>query len=440
MGEGAAADQVREADLRGAPQRGADVAAQRARIDVDLLEEGSGIALVIAARGPDGVAVDARLADGGVQRPLHRQPDFGRRGVELHREIDLGLVTEAERAGLDAPQQVDHPPVLEPHLVVEEPSQLLGQLPHRRLGGLGGLQPVMVHVPQPGVAVGVAGELVDPVEQIRQLLLPRPRQQEVVERLERPALIGPGDRLPAAEDVVEQFSLAALPARDPLPQLPVELAEVLLDLAEVGEQLPCGRGELLVAVADAALVEHGRLARLDAGDLVLKRALLAPQLLDLGHRIRLGAEDDLAEQVEDRVQPGLRADEVALLQAAHPLQRPLHRRGRVEVRLVTALGVVLAQPARLRRGPVVQVRPGGLGKAVRCPLIARVELVIEAAGQLGGRDGADVLLDEDPVQEAQHERRVVRAQQPPRRAVGAQPGDLFEVHAPCHAAHRRGEA
>ena len=54
----------------------------------------------------------------------------------------------------------------------------------------------------------------------------------------------------------------------------------------------------------------------------VERALLAPQLLDLGRRVRLGAEDDLAEQVEDRVQPGLRADEVAFLQAAHPLQRP----------------------------------------------------------------------------------------------------------------------
>ena len=440
MGERAAADQVREADLRSAPQRGPDVAAQRARVDVDLLEEGGGIALVLAARGPDGLAVDARLADGGIKRPFHREPDLGRRGVELDREVDPGLVTQAERAGLDVAQQVDHPPVLEPHLVVEEPSQLLGQLPHRRLGGLGGLQPVMVHVPQPGVALSVAGQPVHPVEQVRQLLLPRPRQQEVVERLERPALVGPGDGLPAAEDVVEQFPLAALPAGDPLPQLPVELAEVLLDLAEVGEQLPRGHRELLVAVADAARVEHGRLARLDAGDLVLERALLAPQLLDLGRRVRLGAEDDLPEQVEDRVQPRLRADEVAFLQAAHPLQRPLHRRGRVEVRLVAALGVVLAQPARLRRGPVVQVRPGGLGKAVRHPLVARVKLVIEAAGQLGGRDGPDVVLDEDPVQEAQDERRVVRAQQPPRRAVGAQPADLFEVHAPGHAAHRRGEA
>ena len=40
--------------------------------------------------------------------------------------------------------------------------------------------------------------------------------------------------------------------------------------------------------------------------------LLASQLLDLRRRVRLGAEDDLAEQVEDGIQPGLGTDEIAL--------------------------------------------------------------------------------------------------------------------------------
>jgi hypothetical protein len=73
-----------------------------------------------------------------------------------------------------------------------------------------------------------------------------------------------------------------------------------------------------------------------------EQALLAPQLVDPGRRVRLGAEDDLAEQVENRVQPGFGADEVAVPLGGHPLQRPLHRGGGVVVRLIAALGVVLA--------------------------------------------------------------------------------------------------
>ena len=133
-------------------------------------------------------------------------------------------------------------------------------------------------VPQPGVALGDPGERVNPVQQVAQLLLARLGQQEVVERLEGPALIRAGDRLPAAEHVVEQLALAAVPAGDLLPELPVQLAEVLLHLAEVSEQLPGGRGELLVAVAHRALVEQVNLARLDAGDLLVEGLPLAPQL------------------------------------------------------------------------------------------------------------------------------------------------------------------
>ena len=63
----------------------------------------------------------------------------------------LSVVAELQRARLDAAQDVDHPAVLEPHLVVEEPPQLLGQQADRRLGALAGVQPVVVDVPQPRV-------------------------------------------------------------------------------------------------------------------------------------------------------------------------------------------------------------------------------------------------------------------------------------------------
>jgi hypothetical protein len=69
-----------------------------------------------------------------------------------------------------------------------------------------------------------------------------------------------------------------------------------------------------------------------ARDLVVYLLPLALEFGDPGLRICLGAEDDLAEQVEDRVEPGFGADERALAKRAHPLQGLLHRGGRVKGR------------------------------------------------------------------------------------------------------------
>ena len=322
-------------------------------------------------------------------------------------------------------------------MVVEEPAELFGELAHRRLDALGGVQPVVVDVPQLAVVLGDAGQCVHPVQQAGQLLLAGLGQQEAVERLERPALVRAGDGLPAAEYVVEELALAAVPAGDLLPQLPVQLPEVLLDLAEVGQQFPRGRRELLVAVAHPARVEHAEVARLDARDLVVQLLPAPGQLLDPRLRVGLGAEDDLPQQLEDRVQPGLGADELAVAERAHPLQRLLDRRGGIEVRLVGALGVVLAQPAGLRARPVVEVSPGLLREAARGSLVQREQLVVQAARQLCRGNGTDVVRYEYPVQEAQDQRGVLGAQQPPRRAVGTQPGDLVKATPVRHGTHGR---
>ena len=275
------------------------------------------------------------------------------------------------------------------------------------------------------------------VEQAGQLLLARLREEEVIERLERLALVGAGDRLPAAEHVVKQLALAAVPARDLLPQLPVQLPEVLLHLAEVGQQLPRGRRELLVAVAHPGRVEHAEVAGLDPRDLVVQLLPAPGQLLDPRLRIGLGAEDDLPQQLEDRVQPGLGADELALAEPAHPLQSLLDRRGGIEVRLVGALGVVLAQPAGLRACPVIQIGPGLLGEAAGGAFVQREQLVVQAASELGRGDGADVIVNEHLLQKTQHQRRVLGPQQPPRRAVGTQPGDLVEAASARHGTDAR---
>jgi hypothetical protein len=68
-----------------------------------------------------------------------------------------------------------------------------------------------------------------------------------------------------------------VPAGDLLAQLPVQLAEVLLNLAEVSKQLPGGARELLIAVAHRGLVEHRHIACFDAGYLLVDGLALPAQ-------------------------------------------------------------------------------------------------------------------------------------------------------------------
>src|SRR5215469_12212159 len=159
--------------------------------------------------------------------------------------------------------------------------------------------------------------------------------------------------------------------------MPVKAAEVLLDLPEVRQQLPRGRGQLLVPVADGTAIKQRYLTSQHPFDLVVDLLAAAGQLLDSRGRVGLSAVDDLPQQLEDGVQPRLGADELALAQRAHPRQRLLHGGGGVEVRLVGAVRVVLAQPASLRAGPVVEVGAGALREAIWAALPDRVQLIIE---------------------------------------------------------------
>src|SRR5919106_2759066 len=115
-------------------------------------------------------------------------------------------------------------------MVVEEPSQLVGQDPNRPLRALGSVDPVEVDAGQLRVDVGYGLDLLQTLEQIAQLVLLACGQQEVVERLEAAALVRLADAVTATEDVVEQLALRARPLRDSLPHLAVEPAEVLLHL------------------------------------------------------------------------------------------------------------------------------------------------------------------------------------------------------------------
>ena len=210
--------EVGQANLAVSAERGPDVGPEGAGIHVDLLEQRDRVGLVGIGGGSDAAAVDAGFADRSVERTFQRQPDRGGAVVNLHRDVRRPLVPELEGTGLDAAQQVDHSAVLEPNLVIEEPPELLAELPYCRLRAPGGIQPVVVDMLPPRVMLGRdVGELVDPGQQAGQLFLAGLGEQEVVERLEGATLVGAGDGLAAAEHIIEQFALAARPAGDLLP-------------------------------------------------------------------------------------------------------------------------------------------------------------------------------------------------------------------------------
>ena len=203
----------------------------------------------------------------------------------------------------------------------------------------------------------------DPVEQLGQLVLAGLGEEEVVERLEAVPLVGAGDLRAAADEVGEQLALGAVPGGDPLAGGAVEAPEVLLDLAEVGQQLAGGGRELLVAVAHAGGFEQRQFAGLDGGDLRVDLVAAATQVGQPALGVGVGAVHDLPQQLDRGVQPGLGRDEGAGLERLHPPVGLLEGRGDLVVDLVVAGRVEAAQVAGVGRRPVLQVGARRLGKA-----------------------------------------------------------------------------
>src|SRR5690606_6306716 len=193
-----------------------------------------------------------------------------RRLVELHQHAGRRRVADGERVLLELANHGHDAAVLEPRLIVEVPAELLGQPRHGALRDLAGAEPIVVDALEAPIRGkrrdGV--EVENALEQSTKLLLSGRGHQEIPERVEAAALVGGRDRVVLAEDLLEHFALAALGARDPLAHLPVELAEVLLDLAEVREQR-AGR----VRGLHEALANLRRLEKLEAP---------GPDALDLG--------------------------------------------------------------------------------------------------------------------------------------------------------------
>ena len=235
------------------------------------------------------------------------------------------LAPELERAGLDPAQQIDHPPVLEPHLIVEEPPQLLGELPHRCLRPLlaASSQSKWTCCSRGSRSAVTAVDLVHPVQQTRPA---PPAGLPIAGSRGMPgttaALVGVGDRLAAAEHLVEQLALAALPAGDLSPAAAGRACGSSPPPRGSRPAAP-GRSRRTAGTGRGRRWRRApRVAGLDAGDLLVELVALRLQLGDPRPRVGLGAEHDLAQQLEDRVQPGLGADEVALAAAARPTAMP----------------------------------------------------------------------------------------------------------------------
>ena len=73
-------------------------------------------------------------------------------GVDVEPEGG-GLSRQVECGRFDGADEIEHAPVLQPDLVVEEPPQLLGDLPDGLLRPLGGLGPVVVDRAQPPIGL-----------------------------------------------------------------------------------------------------------------------------------------------------------------------------------------------------------------------------------------------------------------------------------------------
>ena len=112
--------------------------------------------------------------------------------------------------------------------------------------------------------------------------------------------------------------------------------------------------------------------------------LYALQFLHPHFGVGLAAFAHLAQQLEQRQQARLGADEAAFAQGTQPGQGLLRGRREVEVRLVGPRRVELAQPGLVVRSPVVQVVERRLRIAGRPALFAYgVERVIQCRSQLG---------------------------------------------------------
>jgi len=232
-----------------------------------------------------------------------------------------------------------------------------------------------------------------------------------------------------AENLLEDVPLGALMGGDAFAHLAVQLAEVLFHLTEIGQQGTGGVGDLQEAFPDLRGVHQGLGAGAHLLDPSVDGGALSLQFGEARLRVALAAFGDLAQQVEDQLQTGLGADEVALLETGHPLHRLFGRGREVIVRLVGIERVVAPQPTAAVVGPVSEVVEGRARMGILLQVAAHMmEVVVEARGQLPLIQGPEIGRDEAVVQETENQGRRISRQKSPGGMVAAQAGQVVIVH------------
>ena len=201
-----------------------------------------------------------------------------------------------------------------------------------------------------------------------------------------------------------------MPQRDALAHAPVQIAKVVFHLAEIGQQLARQRSELLKALLDRRVAQHRHMARFDLRDFRVDGGAARLQLGQANARVGLTAFAHFLEQAEHRQQARLGADKAPLGERRQPGDGFFGGRCQVELRLVRAGRVELAQPALVRRGPVVEVLQRGLGESLRAQPLAQAEqFIVQRLGQIGLRHHAQIGRNEHTLQKTCHQRHMVRA-------------------------------
>jgi hypothetical protein len=98
------------------------------------------------------------------ERTLHGQADGDTGVVKLHGDYRFGLVADAECLALDGAEQVEDPPILEPHVIVEEAAELVGEETNGGLGALAGVDPVEMDPAQSPVLTAEILDLLESLE------------------------------------------------------------------------------------------------------------------------------------------------------------------------------------------------------------------------------------------------------------------------------------
>ena len=221
--------------------------------------------------------------------------------------------------------------------------------------------------------------------------------------------------------MLQQRALGPVPQRNTLAHPAVQGAKVLLHLPEISKQLPRQTSELLKPLFDGRVVQQTHVAALHPCNFGVNKVAALAQLGQAGIHIGLAAHTHLLEQLKQGQQPRLGAHKRTLTQAHQPGQSALGSGRQVKMRLVRARRVVLAQPAFVVGGPVIEVLVRGLGVgAVAQALTQAKQGVFQCLYQVGLRHDAYVGRDEHPVQKARHQRRMLRCQQAPGRVLRAQ--------------------